>query len=417
MGVYEIVGGRPLSGTVSIHGAKNSVLPILAATLVTRGRCRIENCPSISDVETAIAILRCLGCKVERSGDCVVVDTYSASKWEIPPQLMEKMRAAVIFLGALLTRFGEAKLYHPGGCPLGERPIDLHLRGLRHMGVSCRHEGEALCCKAEKLQSCTIALPFPSVGATENLILAALSVRGEVVLCNCAKEPEIEDLIAFLRSCGGEISGDGTSVLRIRGGKELHGGNHRVMPDRMEAATYLAAAAATRGELRLRQVCPKHFAPVTEVFRKGGCEIETGEDEMLLRCRNLRAVSPIRTAPYDGFPTDAQAPVMAAMAAAEGVTVFEENIFEHRFCHVPALRAMGADIYAAGSCAVVRGVKGLFGARVEATDLRGGAAMVIAALSAQGKSYIYRTEHMQRGYEEFVETLRSCGAEITTEGQ
>lgn len=417
MGVYEIVGGRPLSGTVSIHGAKNSVLPILAATLVTRGRCRIENCPNISDVETAIAILRCLGCEIRHSGDCVEVDTYGASEWEIPPRLMEKMRAAVIFLGALLTRFGKAKLCHPGGCPLGERPIDLHLRGLRHMGVSCGQEGTALCCETEKMRGCTIALPFPSVGATENLLLAALSARGEVVLCNCAKEPEIEDLIAFLRSCGAEISGDGTSVLRIQGGKELHGANYRVMPDRMEAATYLAAAAATRGEVRLTHVCPRHFASVTEVLRQGGCEIETGEREVFLHCRNLRAVSPIRTAPYDGFPTDAQAPVMAAMATAEGVTVFEENIFEHRFCHVPALRAMGADIYAAGPYAVVRGVKELSGARVEATDLRGGAAMVIAALSASGKSYVYRTEHMQRGYEGFVETLKACGAEITTEGQ
>lgn len=417
MGVYEIVGCRPLSGTVCIHGAKNSVLPILAATLVTRGRCRIENCPKISDVDTAVEILKFLGCGVCRDGDWVQVDTYSATGWEIPQSLMKKMRAAVIFLGALLARFGKAKLYHPGGCPLGERPIDLHLRGLRHMGAVCGHEGEALCCYGERLQGCTVALPFPSVGATENLILAALSASEEVVLCNCAREPEIADLIGFLRSCGADIRGDGSSVLRIRGGLPLHGADYRVMPDRMEAATYLAAAAATKGEICLKNVCPQHLNAVTEVFCRGGCKVEVQAEEISLHCEKLRAVSPIRTAPYDGFPTDAQAPVMAAMLTAEGVTVFEENIFECRYCHVPALRAMGAEIFTAGPYAVVRGGKPLYGATVEATDLRGGAAMVIAALSARGKSHVYRTEHIERGYEDFVENLRACGAEITREGQ
>lgn len=416
MGVYKIVGGRPLLGTVCIHGAKNSILPILAATLVTEGKCRIENCPNISDVDTAIEILSCLGCTVQQGKGWVEVDTYSANAWEIPVELMRKMRAAVIFLGALLTRFGKAKLYHPGGCPLGERPIDLHLRGLRHMGAVCWHEGEALCCQAEKLHGCTFALPFPSVGATENLILAALSAQGEVILCNCAREPEIGDLIGFLQACGTKITGKGSSVLRIKGAQALHGCAYTVMPDRMEAATYLAAAAATRGALCLKNVCPSHFTSVTDLLRLGGCTADVGQNEIYLECERLQAVSPIRTAPYDGFPTDAQAPVMATMATAQGVTVFEERIFENRYCHVPALQAMGADICTAGPYAVVRGGKALRGARVEATDLRGGAAMVIAALSAQGESYIHSTEHMERGYEDFAENLRSCGAQIIKEG-
>ena len=416
MGVYEIVGGRPLSGTVCIHGAKNSVLPILAATLVTEGTCRIENCPNITDVDTALEILQCLGCLVVRGRNWVEVNTYPACAWEIPARLMKKMRAGVIFLGALLTRFGRARIYHPGGCPLGERPIDLHLRGLSHMGVACEREGEVLCCRGEALRSCIFALPFPSVGATENLILAALAAQGEVVLCNCAREPEISDLVGFLQACGASIAGRESSVLRVRGGKRLHGCCYSVMPDRMEAATYLAAAAATRGALCLKNVRPRHFASVTELLRLGGCIVETEKNEIYLECNSLQAVSPIRTAPYDGFPTDAQAPVMAAMATARGVTVFEERIFENRYGHVPALRAMGADICTAGAYAVVRGGKPLHGARVEATDLRGGAAMVVAALCAEGKSHIHSTEHMERGYEDFAENLRACGAEITKEG-
>lgn len=412
MGAYLIRGGRSLCGTVTIHGAKNSVLPILAATLVTKSRCVLHNCPPISDVDDALAIARSLGCVAERRGTTVEIDTYPANRMEIPAALMCRMRAAVIFLGSLLARFSEARLSPPGGCVLGERPIDLHLRGLSLMGAECRTDGKTLCCAAKTLRGCTVALPFPSVGATENLLLAALACRGETVLCNAAREPEIDDLVGFLQACGAEISGTGTSVLRIRGGRELHGAEYTVMPDRMEAATYLAAVAATRGELALHRVCPAHLTAVTQVLRRGGCELAERENELRLRCGRFSAVSPIRTAPYDGFPTDAQAPIMALMATAEGVSVFEETIFSDRFRHVPALCAMGAHIRAARRHAVVRGVKELHGAAVEATDLRGGAAMVIAALAANGQSLVTRTEHMQRGYAELVSTLRGCGAEI-----
>lgn len=412
MGAYRIIGGRSLEGAVTIHGAKNSVLPILAATLVSGGQYTINNCPEISDVDTALDILRVLGCTAERAGARVFVDTSAAENREIPETLMKKMRAAIIFLGALLARFGEARLSAPGGCVLGQRPIDLHLIGLRLMGAECEYEGESLCCRGDRLHGCTAALLLPSVGATENLILAALACDGGVTICNAAKEPEIGDLIGFLRACGAQIEGAGTSVLHVSGGKALHGAEYTVMPDRMEAATYLAAAGATRGRLVLQGAVPAHLQAVLSVLERGGCEIAQRTDEMIVRCDRLTAVSPIITAPYDGFPTDAQAPVMAAMATAEGVSVFEETIFSDRLRHVPALRAMGARIFATERHAVVTGVKRLHGASVEATDLRGGAAMVIAALSAEGESRITKTEHMERGYASFVQTLRACGAQI-----
>ena len=411
MEAYAITGGIPLCGEITIEGAKNAALPILAATLVCRGRCEIRNCPRISDVENALAILRRLGGETARRGGTVFTDTYADGSREVPRCLMQKMRAAVIFLGALLCRYGEAEIFHPGGCRLGKRPLDLHLMGLQRMGYTCTCREDRICCREEKLRGCTIALPFPSVGATENLILAALRCPEEIVLCNAAKEPEIGDLIAFLQKCGAEIRGKDTSVLRIRGGKTLHGAKHTVMPDRMEAATYLCAAAATRGSLHLKRVCPGHLEAVTRILRQAGCCLEEGTD-LFIDCRELHGAGPVRTAPYDGFPTDAQAPMMAALATARGVSVVEENIFTDRFRHVPALRAMGAKIHAAGRCAVVEGVRTLHGASVEATDLRGGAAMVIAALAAEGNSRISQIAHMERGYAGLTEKLRACGARI-----
>lgn len=416
MGAYEIRGGNPLRGTVRIHGAKNSVLPILAATLVTGERCVLHNCPDISDVHNALEILRSLGCRTCFRNGTIEVDTYPANTCRISDELMGRMRGAILFLGALLTRFGEAELCQPGGCRLGDRPIDLHLKGLEHLGVSCRWEQERLHCRAEKPKGGCYAMTFPSVGATENLILAALGCHGETVLCNCAREPEIVDLIEFLRSCGADISGGGSSLLRIRE-RPLRGCTYPIMPDRIEAATYLSAAAATGGEIQLEGVCPAHLEAVLHVLERSGCEIVVQKDRICLRAKKLLAAGSVRTAPYDGFPTDAQAPLMAAMAVAKGITIFEETVFSDRFRHVPALQAMGADIRTTRHCAIVRGRSRLHGARAEATDLRGGAAMVIGALCAEGKSIITQTEHIERGYEAFVPTLRGCGADIKiTEG-
>ncbi|MDR0890332.1 MAG: UDP-N-acetylglucosamine 1-carboxyvinyltransferase [Oscillospiraceae bacterium] len=412
MKAYQIYGGSPLCGTVAIHGAKNSVLPILAATLITGGEYVLRNCPQISDVDTALDILRHLGCSAERSGQTLTIDTTNAKRADIPCSLMTKMRAAVIFLGPLLARFGCAQACMPGGCALGARPIDIHLAGLRRMDVHIDEAEGDIFCMVSKLKACTIALPFPSVGATENLLLAAIACDGEVAICNAAREPEIGDLIGFLRACGAEISGDGTSVIRVQGGKALHTAQYSIMPDRMEAASYLAAAAATKGDLTLQGVCPAHLTAVSDVLVRSGCEIDCQNCEMRLRCEHLLAAGPIHTAPYDGFPTDAQAPIMAAMTVAAGVSVFEETIFEDRFRHVPALQDLGAKIHASKRYAVVEGVPALHGACMEATDLRGGAAMVIGALCARGESRVRNVAHIERGYADFVETLRQCGAEI-----
>ncbi len=416
MGTYRIIGGRPLCGELTLHGAKNSVLPILAATLAVGQTCVLHRCPDISDVNVAIAILRGLGCRVTREReDTLVVDTSCAHSCGIAPELMQQMRAAVIFLGALLARFGEAELSLPGGCRLGERPIDLHLRGLRFLGARIEQQGERFRCRAPLLRGGTFALPFPSVGATENLLLASLACEGEFVLCNAAREPEITDLMRFLRACGAELSGDDGSVLCVHGGTKLHGAEYTVMPDRMEAATYLLAAAATRGRILLRDGEPGHLRAVLDTLRRCGCTLREERSLMELSCKKLGAAGAVRTAPYDGFPTDAQAPMMAAMCTAEGVSVFEENIFSARFAHVPALQAMGADICAGTRCAVVRGVPRLYGAHVTATDLRGAAAMVIAALSAEGESLVEETRHTERGYADFAAYLRRCGAAITCE--
>lgn len=411
MEAYHISGGRPLRGSIAIHGAKNGVLPILAATLAVGGRCTLTNCPAIRDVDTALQILRHLGCKTERCGDVIVTDAAGADRFDIPSSLMRRMRAAVIFLGALLTRFGQAVITQPGGCVLGARPINLHLAGLERMGAIVEQEGEKIFCRLETPAPCTITLAFPSVGATENLLLAALRCKNEIILCNAALEPEIDDLIGFLRVCGAEITRNG-SVLRVHGGQPLSGCTYRILPDRMEAATYLAAAAATRGDLTLTDVCPAHLTAVTALLRRAGCEILETERTLHLRCSRLLAVGPVRTAPYDGFPTDAQAPMMAAMTVAEGVSVFEENIFEDRLRHVPALRRLGAKITAVNTHAFVTGVHDLHGAPMEATDLRGGAAMVIAALCAEGESVLTEIGHIERGYADFVPLLQACGAEI-----
>ncbi len=412
MRAYHISGGVPLCGEIPISGAKNAVLPILAATLVSKAPSLLKNCPNISDVGNAVAVLRSLGCAAVVSNHCIYIDPIGMNRCCIEPCLMEKMRATIIFLGALLAACGEARLSHPGGCRLGLRPIDLHLMGLEAMGYRCEYCGESLVCREEKLRGCTIALPFASVGATENLILAALRCPEEVVICNAAREPEICDLIVYLRKCGAQIVGENTSVVRISGGRQLRGASHTVLPDRMEAATYLCGAAITRGDLCLKHLCPEHVRSVTALLSAAGCQIDESRGEMRIRCRELNAVGPIRTAPYDGFPTDAQAPMMAVLSTAKGVSVFEETVFSDRLRHTCALCAMGAKICTVGRRAIVEGVDRLHGAEVRATDLRGGAAMVLAAMSAEGDSVVHDIYHIERGYDSFHNKLSACGVSI-----
>ena len=414
MSFLEITGRRPLFGSLTVQGAKNSVLPILAACVLADGESVIENCPALTDVDATLKILRVLGCRVRREGHTVAVDASAVGQGVIPERLMREMRSSVIFLGAMLARLGEAELSYPGGCELGPRPIDLHLDALRTMGAQIREEGGTLYCSAPKgLRGCTLSLPFPSVGATENAMLAACGGTGETVITGAAREPEIGDLATFLNAMGAHVTGAGTPVVTVRGAPGgLAPATYRVMGDRIAAATYLACVGAAGGEIELAGVVPEHLDTVLDVLRAAGCEIVTENDTIRLKSDGrLHAVPPIRTAPYPGFPTDAQAVVMAALAGGEGETVFEETIFQSRYRHVSELARMGADIRLAGRTAVVRGTP-LHASDVCSTDLRGGAALAVAALAARGTSRVCALRHIDRGYERMEEHLRRLGAKI-----
>ena len=415
MSCYEITGGRPLSGSLTIHGAKNSVLPILAACLLVPGQCVLHNCPDLSDVSATLDILRLLGCKAEREGDTVVIDASVLSRSDIPERLMREMRSSVIFLGALLARLGTAELSYPGGCELGPRPIDLHLTALRALGADILEEQGTLCCRNGKsgLQGREICLSIPSVGATENAMLAACGCPGVTTIVGAAREPEIVDLQGFLQAAGAQVAGAGTSAITIRGGVPLHPAEYQVMGDRIAAATYLCAAAAATGEVEVAGVAPETLTAVLSCLEEAGCTLHTGPDRMVLTCATpLRGISPVRTAPYPGFPTDAQAILMAALAGGEGATLFVENIFDARYRHVDELRRMGADIQLAGRAAMVSGVGRLHGAAVRSTDLRGGASLVVAALGAEGTSRVSELRHIKRGYQALDRNLHALGADI-----
>lgn len=411
-----IEGQRRLSGTVHIHGAKNSALPILAALLLVDGQCEIENCPQLSDVAAAVAILEHLGCRVTREGHTVFADATAVCHSDIPDELMREMRSSIVFLGAIAARTGRAELSFPGGCELGPRPIDLHLAALRQLGLHIDEEGGKLSCRVPKgrLVGCPITLAFPSVGATENILLAAATATGTTTVFNAAREPEICDLCNFLTACGARIRGAGDGTITIEGVERLHGCRHRVIPDRIETATYMGAAAVTGGALLLKDVEPAHIRAIVPVFEEMGCELSYWEREMLVTApTRLRRVKTVRTLPYPGFPTDAQALLMAAACVAKGTSVFIETIFDSRYKQVGELMRLGANIKVEGRVAVVEGVPSLSGAPVECTDLRGGAALVLAGLAAQGSTEISKLHHLERGYEAFAECLRQAGANIT----
>ena len=413
MSYYEIQGGRPLYGTLAVHGAKNSVLPILAACLLVPGQCVLHNCPNLSDVSATLDILRLLGCRADREGDAVVIDASSLTRWNIPEHLMREMRSSVTFLGALLARLGEAELSYPGGCELGPRPIDLHLAALRALGAEILEEQGALVCRRGTLRGREICLAVPSVGATENAVLAACGCPGVTTIVGVAREPEIADLQGFLQAAGARVTGAGTSTIEIEGCADLHPVEYRVMGDRIAAATYLCGCAAAGGEVALTGVSPDTLTAVLTCLEEAGCALHTGPDQIVLASRALlRGISPVRTAPYPGFPTDAQAILMAALAGGEGATLFEENIFDSRYRHVDELRRMGADIQIAGRAAMVSGVGRLHGAAVRSTDLRGGAALVVAGLGAEGITQVGELRHIRRGYQALDKNLSALGADI-----
>lgn len=409
-----IKGGHRLSGTIEIHGAKNSVLPVLAATMLTDGISEIHNCPHLSDVEASVRILQHLGCDVTAEYPIISVHPGGICRTSIPDDLMREMRSSIIFLGALIARYGEAHLSYPGGCELGPRPIDLHLSALRRMGVHIEEKhGHIDCYIAEELHGSDISLIFPSVGATENILLAAVTAKGKTVIRNAAREPEIKDLCDFLNACGASITAVAEGVLEIEGVKHLHGTCHHIIPDRIEAATYMAAAAVTGGKLLLKNIYPPHIAPVTSVLEETGCQMRFTDNTLLCSApERLRRIRLVRTTPHPGFPTDAAAPFVAMACLAEGTSMFVETIFDNRYAYADELTRFGAHLKVEGRTAVIEGVPALSGAAVKCTDLRGGAALVIAALAAEGESEITALQHICRGYAALPETLTGVGADI-----
>lgn len=413
-----IQGGRRLRGELDLQGAKNSALPILAAALMCEGESVFYNCPCLSDIYSAMRILNSIGCRCSFAGNTAVVKSGEIEKNEISENLMKEMRSSIIFLGAMLGRINECIVSYPGGCELGARPVDMHLDSFRKMGVDIREEyGKIICRVRDKIRGAKISLSFPSVGATENIMLCAVLADGETIINNAAREPEICDLAEYLRKCGAKIKGDGESRIVINGVKKLHGCEYTIMPDRIAGATYLSAAAATGGEIILKKSCVNAMESFISMLDSAGCSISSfGDTVYLRRGSGLKAVKTIKTMPYPGFPTDGQAILMAVLLKAKGTSVFEENIFDCRYRHTDAFVKMGADVRVIGKTAVVQGVSKLYGTTAEATDLRGGAAVVTAALSAEGESVITGLSHIDRGYESIETALSLLGADIKRVG-
>lgn len=413
MKAFSITGGNRLTGEIAIHGAKNSVLPILAACILCPGTCSIHNCPNIADVDTAVEILQHLGCRVQRQTDTITVDAAALTQVDIPACLMGKMRSSILFIGALLARQKLACFTQPGGCRIGLRPIDFHLKAFEALGVCVEEQEGTIVCTAKQMHAADLTLPAPSVGATENAILAAVGAEGVSLIHNAAKEPEIIDLCQFLSVLGVQTSGAGTETICIQGTKTLQAGEYRVMPDRIETSTYLAAAAACGGQLFLHHTNLMYLRPVAKVLQRSGCTLQQRSDGVTI-CAPEKLHSPgiIHTAPYPGFPTDAQAPVMAALLRAGGKTLVADQIFENRFQHVQELQKLGAIIFQKEFEAIVVGAAELHGAAMRARELRGGAALVIGALAARGHSLITGVEYIDRGYDRLVENLTDCGAQI-----
>lgn len=409
-----VEGGTPINGACEVQGAKNSALPVLAATLLCSTESVILNCPDLLDVGASCKILNYLGCRVSRSDSAIVIDPSAVSKHDIPDDLMREMRSSIVFLGAICAKLGCARISFPGGCELGPRPIDLHISSLRQLGVKIEDDRGFLNCTVDgRLRGTNIVLSFPSVGATENIMLAAALADGMTKIVNAAREPEIADLANFLNKCGAKVSGAGESTVIIEGVEKLYGCEHKVMPDRIVAATYMAAAGISGGDITIKGINIRDLEPVLPVFIESGCTIKPGYRILRVYRKNrLHPLKCVRTMPYPGFPTDAQAPVMAMSTLARGTSMFIENIFSNRYKHTAELERLGARIKVEGKVAVVTGVDKLFGAKVEATDLRGGAALIVAALAAEGSTEIIETRHIDRGYAHIETQLSMLGAKI-----
>lgn len=409
-----ITGGRTLNGKVKIPGAKNTVLPILAAAIISGKKSVIIDCPKIRDVELTIEILRDLGCIAFWEDDKLIIDSADITKTKIKEELMDKMRSSIILTGAILSRMGKVETTYPGGCELGLRPINLHIKAFAQMGIEIEEKFGYINFNGKNLRPCEIHLDFPSVGATENIMLAASKIKGRTVIINAAKEPEIEDLQDFLIKMGVKVTGAGTSVIEIIGTDEFFDVTHKVIPDRIVASTYMVAGVITGGDVVLENVNYNHISSVAHKLTLMGAEITKYKNNSIrVKAPDiLRSLNLIRTSPYPGFPTDAQSILMSLLSVANGTGMIVENIFDRRFKHVEELNKMGADITVDGRCAVIKGVKCLYGARVNAPDLRSGAGLVVAALCAKGITEISNVHYIERGYEDIAGDLNSLGASI-----
>ncbi len=418
MAAYQISGDRPLQGTLTLQGAKNSALPILAATVLVPGVSVLHHCPVLSDTRNALDILKHLGCRTEREGQTVRIDASQLTDNEIPAHLMASMRSSILFAGALLNRTGSCRIWNPGGCRIGKRPIDLHLQAFSALGYETREEEDgSLWISRKRRQGGVIPFPFPSVGATENTMLAAAGQAEKTVIVQAAKEPEIVDLQGFLRKAGLGVEGAGSSALILQGGQAADA-EYTIMPDRICGETYLTAAAAVGGRLFLRRARPENSRQMLDILGRSGCEIQEKPDGILLQSSGkLKHAGMVRTGPYPGFSTDSGSLLTAALLRAQGITVLAETIFENRFRHVEELRRLGADLAISGRLCRIRGVEQLYGAEMTAQDLRGGAALVIGALQAQGQSTVFGTEYIHRGYEAFASCLAQLGADIRETGE
>ncbi len=400
---------------MDVSGSKNASLPILAATILNGKVSRLYNVPDIADVQTTLKILEAIGCKVKKDKKKLVIDSKHVNVTAIPEELMRKLRSSVIIAGALISRFGQTCFSYPGGCDIGSRPIDLHLKGFQKLGVKIDENTSNIICKCDKIKDTEIQLDFPSVGATENLILASVIGNHEVIIKNAAMEPEIVDLACFLNRMGAKVIGAGTNIIKIRGVKSLKEVSYTVMPDRIEAGTLVLATAMATGDLRLNKVCPEHISPILHKLQECGCKIEIEKNAVSLKSNGKLLGTEIKTMPYPGFPTDLQPLFTTFLTICKGTSIVTENIFENRYKFTQELKRMGAKINIEGKTAIIKGVKRLHGANVESTDLRGGASLVMAGIAAKGITKVQKVEYILRGYDNLDKKLNSLGANIVRE--
>jgi len=414
MAKYLITGGKKISGVLNLSGSKNSALPILAASILNSGESIIHNCPDIADTRVAIKILEHLGCKINFKDHTVIINSCDINKFDVPDDLVKKMRSSIIFMGALLSRLKKAEISYPGGCCLGKRPIDLHIDSLKKLGAIIFEDGENIICEAKNLKACEIKLKIPSVGATQNIILASVFIKGETKIINAAREPEIIDLQNFLNKIGAKIKGAGTNEIIITGVKKLNNNiEHKIIPDRIVAGTFLISAAVTKGQIEIKNVIPNHLPLIN--FLQTGCKIKTSRNKIYLKAPDfIRSIKKLETKIYPGFPTDLQAQFVLLLALSTGKSLVQEKIFEARNKHIQELIKMGAKIKILEdkSSFFITGVKKIHGAELISKDLRGGAALILAGLAAEGKTIVHDNNFITRGYENIEQNLKNLGADI-----